>query len=144
MKAILKKSVKDSFWNYEDYDALTPNPITRALTNRYLPAWDHSPLKAMMMRRMGTVKQLYLYLDVKCDGDIIQSISLRCDLLDDYERTCQIAVDWDNILRCVEEYFHAIGYRCLHCTRDDDIVDFIQRLQQDIPLATEYFELINH
>ena len=109
MKAILKKSVKDSFWNYEDYDALTPNPITRALTNRYLPAWDPSPLKAMMMRRMGTVKQLYLHLDVKCDGDIIQSISLRCDLLDDYERTCQIAVDWDNILRCVEEYFHAIG-----------------------------------
>ncbi len=43
MKAILKKSVKDSFWNYEDYDALTPNPITRALTNRYLPAWDPSP-----------------------------------------------------------------------------------------------------
>lgn len=142
MKVRLKKSVEDYNWGGEDYDILTLNPISRALTNYYLPQWSPSPLKAMLLQRFGTIKQLFLYLRVRCKDDIVQSISLECSLLDDFERAYCRHINWDAIRESLATYFHSIGYAHITCTNEEDILHFIQRMQKDIPLTENYFEII--
>ena len=97
MKVLLKKSIEDMNWGGEDYDIITLNPFSKALTDCYLPQWSSSPLKAMLMQRFGTIKQMYLYLKVLCKEDIVQSISLECNLLDDTERAYCNQVDWNTV-----------------------------------------------
>ena len=46
MKVLLKKSTEDMNWGGDDYDVITLNPISKALTDCYLPQWSLSPLKA--------------------------------------------------------------------------------------------------
>ena len=62
MKVLLKKSTEDMNWGGDDYDIISLNPISKAMTDCYLPQWSPSPLKAMLLKRLGTVKQLYLSL----------------------------------------------------------------------------------
>ena len=57
MKVLLKKSTEDMNWGGDDYDVITLNPISKALTDCYLPQWSPSPLKAMLLKRLGTVKR---------------------------------------------------------------------------------------
>lgn len=144
MKVILKKSVEDDFWGGDDYDIVTLNPMSKALTDCYLPQWSLSPLKALLLKRLGTVKRMYLYLRVDCEKDssVVKSIFLKCALLDDVERMYDDnKVDWDRIQKCLMEYFQSIGYKNMQCTGDEDIVNFVQRLEQDVPLAKVYFEI---
>ena len=145
MKAILKKSVEDWFWSGEEWDMLTLKPMSRALTEYYLPHFSSSPLKAFLLKRLTTFKQMYLSLKVDCEKDspVVKSIALQCDLLDDWERTYNDnKVDWGKIRECLTEYFQSIGYAKIECTDDEDIVNFIKRLEQDIPLVKEYFNIL--
>ena len=147
MKVLLKKSTKDMNWGGDDYDVITLNPISKALTECYLPQWSSSPLKAMLLKRLGTIKQMYLYLRVDCEkgSPVVKSIALTCNLLDDVERMYDDKnIDWNKIQECLTEYFQSIGYKNLLCTNDEDIVNFVQRLEQDVPLAKDYFEIIEN
>ena len=144
MKVLLKKSAEDMNWGGDDYDIISLNPISKALTDCYLPQWSLSPLKALLLKRLGTVKRMYLYLRVDCEKDssVVKSIFLKCALLDDVERMYDDnKVDWDRIQKCLMEYFQSIGYKNMQCTSDEDIVNFVQRLEQDVPLAKVYFEI---
>ena len=145
MKVILKKSVNDRFWGADDYDILALNPMNKALTNYYLPYMSSSPLKSFLLKKLFTFKQIYLYLKVDCEKDssVVKSISLECDLLDDVERMYDNdKVDRGKIKECLTEYFLSIGYKSLQCTNDEDIVNFIQRLEKDVPLVKEYFKVL--
>lgn len=146
MKTILKKSVKDRFWDAEDYDILDLNPMNKALTNYYLPYLSPSPLKSFLLKKLTTFKQMYLYLKVDCEenSSVVKSISLECNLLDDWERTHNDnKVDRGKIKKCLTEYFLSIGYPCIQCTKDKDMVAFIKKLAEEIPLAKEYFEIVD-
>ena len=145
MKAILKKSVENRFWGTDDYDILDLNPINKAITNYYLPYLSPSPLKAFLLKKLITFRQMYLYLKVDCEenSSIVKSLSLKCNLLDDVERMYEDnKVDWVKIKECLTEYFQSIGYKSLQCTDDDTIVGFLERLEQDVPLVKEYFKVL--
>ena len=146
MKVVLKKSVKDRFWGADDYDILHLNPMNKALTNYYLPYLSPSPLKSFLLKKLTTFKQMYLYLKVDCEENspVVKSISLECNLLDDWERTHNDnKVDRGKIKGCLTEYFLNIGHKSIQCTTDEEIVCFVQRLEKDVPLVKEYFEIID-
>ena len=142
MKVLLKKSTEDMNWGGDDYDIISLNPISKALTDCYLPQWSPSLLKAMLLKRLGTVKQMYLSLKVECADNIVIYISLRCNLLDDIERLDGQEMDMEAVYQCLTQYFHNIGYRNIECTGDEEIVCFVKRLEQDVPLVKTYFEII--
>lgn len=147
MKVLLKKSTEDMNWGGDDYDIISLNPISKALTDCYLPLWSLSSLKALLLKRLGTVKRMYLHLRVDCEKDssVVKSIFLKCALLDDMERMYDDnKVDWDRIQKCLMEYFQSIGYKNMQCTGDEDIVNFVQRLEQDVPLTKAYFEIVEN
>lgn len=144
MRVRLKKNVDDCIWEGDDYDILTLNPMSKALTDHYLPQWSPSPLKAMLMQRLGTIKQMYLYLKVRCKENIVQSISLECNLSDDIERAYSNQVDWSTVTECLTTFFQSIGYTCIKCTGEKDVLLFIQRMKKDIPLTETYFEIIDN
>lgn len=147
MKVLLKKSTEDMNWGGDDYDIISLNPISKALTDCYLPLWSLSPLKALLLKRLGTVKRMYLHLRVDCEKDssVVKSIFLKCALLDDVERMYDDnKVDWNRIQKCLMEYFQSIGYKNMQCTGDEDIVNFVQRLEQDVPLTKAYFEIVEN
>ena len=145
MKTILKKSVENRFWGTDDYDILDLNPINKAITNYYLPYLSPSPLKTFLLKRLITFRQMYLYLRVDCEKDspVVKSLSLKCNLLDDVERMYEDhKVDWVKIKECLTEYFQSIGFKSLQCTDDEDILGFLRRLEKDVPLVKEYFEIV--
>lgn len=147
MKVLLKKSTEDMNWGGDDYDIISLNPISKALTDCYLPLWSLSSLKALLLKRLGTVKRMYLHLRVDCEKDssVVKSIFLKCALLDDVERMYDDnKVDWDRIQKCLMEYFQSIGYKNMQCTGDEDIVNFVQRLEQDVPLTKAYFKIVEN
>lgn len=147
MKVLLKKSTEDMNWGGDDYDIISLNPISKALTDCYLPLWSLSSLKALLLKRLGTVKRMYLHLRVDCEKDssFVKSIFLKCALLDDVERMYDDnKVDWDRIQKCLMEYFQSIGYKNMQCTGDEDIVNFVQRLEQDVPLTKAYFDIVEN
>lgn len=147
MKVLLKKSTEDMNWGGDDYDIISLNPISKALTDCYLPLWSLSPLKTLLLKRLGTLKRMYLHLRVDCEKDssVVKSIFLKCALLDDVERMYDDnKVDWDRIQKCLMEYFQSIGYKNMQCTGDEDIVNFVQRLEQDVPLTKAYFEIVEN
>ena len=142
MKVLLTKSTEDMNWGGDDYDVIMLNPISKAMTDCYLPQWSPSPSKAMLLKRLGTVRQLYLSLKVRCADNIVTFISLRCNLLDDIERLYGQEMDIKAVYQCLTLYFQNIGYRNIECTRDEDIICFVKRLEQDVPLAKACFEII--
>jgi hypothetical protein len=144
MKVLLKKSTEDMNWGGDDYDIISLNPISKAMTDCYLPQWSPSPLKAMLLKRLGTVKQMYLSLKVRYADNIVTFISLRCNLLDDVERLYGQEMDMEAVYQCLAQYFQNIGYRNIECTGDEEIVCFVKRLEQDVPLAKTYFEFIEN
>ena len=147
MKVLLKKSTEDMNWGGDDYDIISLNPISKALTDCYLPLWSLSPLKTLLLKRLGTLKRMYLHLRVDCEKDssVVKSIFLKCALLDDVELMYDDnKVDWDSIQKCLMEYFQSIGYKNMQCTGDEDIVNFVQRLEQDVPLTKAYFEIVEN
>ena len=56
MKVLLKKSTEDMNWGGDDYDIISLNPISKAMTDCYLPLWSPSSLKALLLKRLGTLK----------------------------------------------------------------------------------------
>ena len=105
-----------------------------------------SPLKSFLLKKLLTFKQMYLYLKVDCEENspVVKSISLECNLLDDWERTHNDnKVDRGKIKGCLTEYFLNIGHKNIQCTTDEEIVCFVQRLEKDVPLVKEYFGIID-
>ena len=85
---------------------------------------------------------MYLSLKVECADDIVIYISLRCNLLDDIERLYGQEMDMEAVYQCLTQYFQNIGYKNIECTGDEEVVCFVKRLEQDVPLAKSYFEII--
>ena len=149
MTVILKKSVDDGFFGGCDYDYLSMNKLNKAITQCYLPTLTPSPLKELLLKRLGTVKQLYLYLRVSFveDTNIVKSIQLCYDLKNDCDRASDRwgidEVNRESITNCMTSYFINIGYSKLKCTTNEDIIYFVHRLGKDIPIVADYFEIID-
>ena len=146
---VLKQSVEDWFFGGSDYDYLSMNKLNKAITQCYLPTLSPSSLKGVLMKRIGTVKQLYLYLKVSCkDGtNIVNSIRLCCDLKNDCDRALDswgiAEADWETITDCMTTYFTSIGYGKIECTDNEEIIHFVQRMGKDIPIVADYFEIMD-
>ena len=147
-KVFLKRSTEDLCSVCGDYEYVELNEINAALTARFWSQWSPTPLKSMLIKRFGSIRNMYLRLDVACEHNsmIVKSITLKCALRDADDRSwiigCIDELDWEDIQECVEEYFQSIGYDKIECTEDEDIVNFVLRLEKDIPLAKEYFRML--
>lgn len=102
----------------------------------------------MLIKRFGSIRNMYLRLDVACEHNsmIVKSIALKCALRDADDRSwiigCIDELDWEAIQECTAAYFQTIGYEKIECTGDEDIVNFVLCLEEDIPLAKEYFRVL--
>ena len=149
-KVFLKRSTADLCYVCEsnDYEYVELNDISTALTQRFWSQWSSTPLKTMLIKRFGSIRNMYLKLDVACERNsmIVKSIALKCALRDGDDRSwivgCIDEMDWEAIQECLTEYFQSIGYAKIECTDDEDIVDFVKRLEQDVPLIKEYFKVL--
>ena len=147
-KVFLKRSTEDLCSVCGDYEYVELNEINAALTAQFWSQWSPTPLKSMLIKRFGSIRNMYLRLDVACEHNsmIVRSISLKCALRDADDRSwiigCIDELDWEAIQECVEEYFQSIGYDKIECTEDEDIVNFILRLKQDVSLVKEYFRVL--
>ena len=149
-KVFLKQSTEDlcCVCDFNDYEYADLNDISMALTQRFWSQWSPTPLKSMFIKRFGSIRNMYLKLDVACEHNsmTVKSIALKCALRDGDDRSwivgCIDEIDWEAIQECLEEYFQSIGYGCINRTEDKDIVNFVLRLEQDIPLVKEYFKVL--
>ena len=147
-KVFLKRSTEDLCYVCEDYEYVELNEINAALTARFWSQWSPTPLKTMLIKRFGSIRNMYLRLDVACEHSsmIVKSIILKCALRDADDRSwiigCIDELDWEAIQGCVEEYFQSMGYDKIECTEDEDIVNFVLRLEQEIPLVKGYFKVL--
>lgn len=149
-KVFLKRSTADLCYVCEqsDYEYVELNEISRALTKRFWSQWSPMPLKSALVKRFGSIRNMYLRLEVACEHNsmIVKSIALKCALRDGDDRSwivgCIDEMDWESIQKCAEEYFQTIGYDKIECTEDEDIVNFVLRLGNDVPLVREYFRVI--
>lgn len=116
MKVIQKKNIANQFFPGEEVDYLTLSRLNKAITDFYLPRWNVSPLKSLLLKRLCTLKNLYLYLNVTCelDGQTVSSLRLCFDLLNDWEREDErlgrITLNNKVIDECLFDYFKSIGY----------------------------------
>lgn len=149
-KVFLKQSTADLCYvcDDNDYEYVELNDISTALTRFFWSQWSPTPLKSMLIKRFGSIRNMYLKLDVTCEkhSAIVKSIALKCALRDGDDRSwivgCIDEMDWETIQECMEEYFQSIGYDKIECTDDEDIVNFVERLEQDVPLVKEYFKVL--
>ena len=149
-KVFLKQSTEDMCYvcDDNDYEYAELNDISTALTRRFWSRWSPTPLKSMLIKRFGSIRDMYLKLDVDCERNtmIVKSITLKCALRDGDDRSwivgCIDEMDWEAIQECTEEYFQSIGYNKIECTDDEDIANFVERLEQDVPLMKEYFKVL--
>lgn len=150
MKVILKKRVDNAVYMDMDHDILDINKLSKAITRCYLPRWSPSPLQTSLLKKLGTVKPMFLYLLVECEerSKAVKTVRLTLDIQDDVDRWAEqvgiVNVDWGSVMECVKEYFQSIGYKGIVCSGDRDVAAFVERLAQDVPLVTEYFETIYH
>lgn len=148
MKVFLKQSTEDLCCICEDYEYVELNNISEALTKRFWSQWSPTPLKTKLIERFGSVRNMYLKLDVLCEKNlaIVKSVALKCALRDGDDRSWTIGciddLDWDAIQECVAEYFQSIGYPKVTCAEGEDIARFVQRLKTDVPIAREYFKVL--
>lgn len=146
MKVIQKKDIANHFFPGEEVDYLRLSRLNKAITDFYLPRWGVSPLKSFLLKRLRTLKNLYLYLNVTCepDGKTVSFLRLCFALLDDWEREDErlgrITLNNEVIDECLVEYFKSIGYDKTVCVTEEEIVVFLQRLTKDISVVAEYFE----
>lgn len=149
MKVIQKKNIANQFFPGEEVDYLTLSRLNKAITDFYLPRWNVSPLKSLLLKRLCTLKNLYLYLNVTCepDGQTVSSLRLCFDLLNDWEREDErlgrITLNNKVIDECLFDYFKSIGYDKTVCVTGEDIAGFLRRLAKDIPVTSEYFAFSN-
>ena len=147
-KVFLKRSTEDLCSVCGDYEYVELNEINAALTARFWSQWTPTPLKTMLIKRFGSIRNMYLRLDVAWGNNsmIVKAIALKCALRDADARAwiigCIDEMGWEAIQECGEENFQSIGYDKIECTEDEDIVNFILRLKQDVPLVKEYFRVL--
>ena len=149
-KVFLRQSTADLCYicDDNDYEYVELNDISTALTQRFWSQWSPTPLKSWLIKHFGSIRNMYLKLDVACEkhSAIVKSIALKCALRDGDDRSwiigCIDEMDWESIQECTEEYFQSIGYDRIECTNDEDIVNFVERLEQDVPLVKEYFKVL--
>lgn len=149
-KVLLKKEEVDRWLLWEDSDLLCVNRLNMELTEIYLYSYWRTCgllLKALT-EKMEAERKLFLGLNITCKKgtNIVDSLTLRCDLEDDdereEERQGRFKVDWDALYRDLEWHFRSMGYPCIRCTNNENIVKFIVKLTEEIPLAKDYFEIV--
>ena len=101
---------------------------------------------------MGKITCLEIYKDKAVHEVIVKNkinievSAITCEsLLSGYE--CESSTEFkeevlEAVYQCLKQYFHNIGYKNIECTRDEEIVCFVKRLEQDVPLTKAYFEII--
>ncbi len=146
MKKILLLKSLESFYDMDYTGGIEPlNPLSLALTKKFLPKWSDSPLKTEIMNRFHCLPCLRLGLDAQCEqgSDIISALSLQVeeyDLERGYWRGK--AIDADELNSMAETFFRSIGYPKIVCLGTDEIEMFIAKLAEDVSLVNEYFKIV--
>lgn len=146
-KVLLKKEEGDRWLLWEDSDLLCVNRLSMELTEIYLYSYMR-PIVKGIDRKDGSGKETVPWLEhhLQERHNIVDSLTLRCDLEDDdereEERQGRFKVDWDALYRDLEWHFRSMGYPCIRCTNNENIVKFIVKLTEEIPLAKDYFEIV--
>lgn len=85
MKKILLLKSLESFYDMDYTGGIEPlNPLSLALTKKFLPKWSDGPLKTEIMNRFHCLPCLRLDLDAQCEqgSDIISALSLQVEEYD--------------------------------------------------------------
>ncbi len=146
MKKILLLKSLENFYDMDYTGNQEPiNPLSMALTKKFLPKWSDSPLKTEIMNRFLCLPCLRLSLDAQCEqgSDIISALSLQVEEYDsEREYWRGKAIDADELNRMAEIFFRSIGYSKIVCCGTDEIETFIKRLAKDVRLVEDYFKVI--
>ncbi len=138
----LIKAVEDVYVGGDSYEHIIFSKVSEALTKRFLPHLSHSPLKGMLLKELGTIPTIQLFLNVRCESgsDIITAIDIGRMLADSIERdrdNITHYVRWDIVDKCIEEYFQSVNIN-VSCRIEKDIKQLVKRLQEEIPIINEY------
>ena len=144
-KILLIKSLEDYF----DLDYIggfeQANSLSVAITRTFLPKWGESPLKTLLISRFHHLPSLRLAFEYTFQqrSDILESLALTVVYGDiDHKHDERGMVDLILINDVVKEYFYSIGYLKVDCKGTDEIETFVKRLAKDVPLAEDYFKVI--
>lgn len=145
-KVLLLKSLED-LYDMDYTGSREPiNPLSMALTKKFLPKWSDSTLKTEIISRFHCLPCLRLLLTVQCEqgSDIVSTLGLQVEQYDLEREYWQGKVIDENELNCMAEtFFRSIGYSKIVCRDTDEIEIFIAKLAEDVPLVKEYFEIVD-
>ncbi len=117
--------------------------VSEAFTHYHLPKYSLSPLKGMLLKSLDKMPVIRLKLHIRCEdnGNIISKISIGRDFATTIDREIEVhrlSVDWQTIDNCIETYFESIGYNGTSCQTNEEIIKFVERLREDIPIINQY------
>ena len=117
--------------------------VSEAFTRYHLPKYSLSPLKGMLLKSLGKMPVIRLMLHIRCEGNsnIISQISIGRDFATTIDREIEVhklAVDWQAIDNCIKTHFESIGYNGISCQTNENIIKFVERLREDIPIINQY------
>ena len=144
-KVLLLKSLED-LYDMDYTGSREPiNPLSMALTKKFLLKWSDSTLKTEIISRFHCLPCLRLLLTVQCEqgSDIVSALGLQVEQYDLEREYWQGKVIDENELNCMAEtFFRSIGYSKIVCRDTDEIEMFIAKLAEDVSLVNEYFKIV--
>lgn len=144
-KVLLLKSLEDFYDMDYTGDRESINPLSMALTKKFLPKWSDSTLKNEIISRFHCLPCLRLRLTVQCEqgSDIVNALSLHVKQYDlEREYWKDKVINEDELNGIAEIFFRSIGYSKIVCRGTDEIEMFIAKLAEDVPLVNEYFKIV--
>ncbi len=142
----LTQPVADINMGGDMYEQIIVNKTSYELTRKHLPRFDVSPLKQMFLKDLTTIPKLRLYLFVRTKegGNLVTRIGIGSTIEDSVDRDTprmREQADKPDVEKSIEEYFVSIGYPSTSCTANAEIVEFVKRLHEDIPITKNYLKL---
>jgi len=147
MKKILLLKSLENFYDMDYTGSQEPiNPLSMALTKKFLPKWSDSPLKTQIINKYHCLPCLRMELNVQCEqgSDIVDALNLQVERYDlEREYWKDKVIDEHELNRMTETFFHSIGYLKIVCCGTDEIETFIAKLAEDVPLVNQYFKIVD-
>lgn len=114
--------------------------INKLIQSKYLSSNGNTELKTRLFRILSHLPALQIGLVVSYKGNTskVAEIALKCVF--DEER-----VEKDKIPLVENEinsYFKEIGFKTINATTYEEMIDFIERLAEDVPQVKSYFEYV--
>ncbi|MBO5250570.1 MAG: hypothetical protein J6B31_00995 [Bacteroidaceae bacterium] len=145
-RVILLKSLENSYDMDYIGDALPTNALSIALTKKFLPKWEGSPLKSEIIRKFHCLPCLRLDLVVRCEQhtDIVSEVNLQVEQYDlEREYWKGKTIDSSALNEMAAEYFRSIGYLKTECVGTEEVGQFITKLAEDVPSVDKFFRMVD-